>query len=160
MVPRQDVLRLTFEGIHIDGEIRHSFDALLRVVGTLHIMVHGQTLLGGEEFCLIEFAAQLARWLGSVGERGPDFVYTSEESRVQGLVRFDNLAPDSWVVSAYDLVRDARETQEKPVTTATLVHACDEYLRALWQRLPERVRIVEGLKKEGEEELTNLFQKM
>lgn len=64
------------------------------------IYVAQRILYSEVEFCVVEFAIQLALWLGYLGPESPDFVYTSMESDIEGLVRIVRLGPDQWHVAA------------------------------------------------------------
>jgi hypothetical protein len=118
-------MRLVFSNLHFDGEIRSRSDVLLRVVGDFAVLIGERRLYQEVEFCLVEFAITLARWLAAATDDGPDFVYTSMESEIEGLVRFTRVAHGAWRISAaheqYDEVRQLTTEQVK-AAARTYIH--------------------------------------
>jgi hypothetical protein len=78
-----------FDRLHLDGDaLDTDWDVLLRVVADFAIVVQPSPipLYREEEFCVVEFAAQITQWLANVRRHPFDFSYNSMESDETGLV--------------------------------------------------------------------------
>jgi hypothetical protein len=139
-------MMISFGELHVDGQLRNKWDALLRVVGDIAIRVTNETVLSEIEFCHVEFSVALAAWL-------PDlpldrlFSYNSMEAEDEGLVRFKPEA-EGWRISS------SRESKQvtRLVSGLEVESAVKSYLGALWVGLPDRdetVRLLSELDKAG-----------
>jgi len=66
--------------------LKENWEIFLRVVGNFRIEVNGKVLYSEVEFCLVEFAVQIAEWLRQIETNEVDFEYCSMESEDPGLV--------------------------------------------------------------------------
>jgi len=87
MLAEQTALLFTFNNVRVDrGGADGYYAILLGVVGDFTITIAGKTLYAEEEFCLAEFAAELAAWWQCTTLVPCDFSYESLESDEVGLV--------------------------------------------------------------------------
>lgn len=134
-------MKLEFSDARIDGTLKTHWDALLRAVATFEVEVGGRRWYREEHFCLVEFAAALVEWLGSLENAPVDFFYTSLESAEPELLRFHLVGSDLWQLKArHEAYREVRR-----FSTAEVRRASEEYFAALRARLPWRQRILSML---------------
>ena len=79
-------LTFKFESLECDGALNDDWQILLRIVADFYILVDSKVLYREQQFCVVEFAVALSKWLSSVGHTGEDFIYESIESEEIGLV--------------------------------------------------------------------------
>ena len=127
-------MKFDFANIQIDRAVRDQVDAIVGIAGDFSISVGGEEIYREQEFCLAEFAFALASWIVGASGRGPDFVYTSIESEVDGLVRFTLLPSGRWRVSSPHQDREARDVEDGELDDAVL-----DYLRSLRTQLADRL---------------------
>jgi hypothetical protein len=131
-------MKFSFSNVHRDGDIRTTWDLKLRVVGDFAVWSEDRVIYRKPEFCLIEFAIALAKWLVLATDLGPDFIYTSLESETEGLIRFQRQTSGMWQVST------AYQNEEAvPVTTAQLKNAATTYMRELRRALLPEIELME-----------------
>lgn len=120
-------LNMQFSNLHFDGQISSRWDVLLRVVGDFELSVADRSIYREVDFCLVEFALAVGRWLLVANDGAPDFAYTSVESEIAGLIKFESVHPGLWRVSA------AHQIEASPdlVATAELKEASLSYIREL-----------------------------
>lgn len=162
MVPgsAEDILELHFAQIRIDGHLRRPFDALLRIVAVFWITLNGEEVYREVEYPVVELCAQLSRWLIHGMREAREFVYTSEESDMAGLVTFRQEDPGRWRVSVYDLQSEQRRTLSPLVGSDAIRSAIRSYAVRLFDELPDRVRVLRLLDDEGERDLLTLFREV
>lgn len=68
-------------------DLREHWQVYLRVVGDFKIHINEKIFYRETQFCLVEFAAQLSKWLNR-GEYSKEFIYTSMESEEERLIWF------------------------------------------------------------------------
>jgi hypothetical protein len=132
-------MKFEFTNLHFEGEIRTKWDTLLRIVGDFTLRIRDRAIYTEVDFCLVEFAVALANWLAIATDLGPDFIYTSLESDIEGLVRFTRIDRGVWQISAAHEDHEARDT----FTTADLKSAALAYIRELRSQLPSSVDILQ-----------------
>lgn len=138
-------MKFAFANIHYDGPLATRWDVILRIVADFSIVLGRSVLYSEVEFCVVEFAVQLAEWLGRLGSGRPPFVYTSMESDVEGLVRFTPTGPDQWcVAAAHQTHREART-----FTTDELRRTALEFIHELRAAVKDRVDILDVVEDEG-----------
>jgi hypothetical protein len=134
-----ETMRIAFDNLHFDGEIRTEWDVLLRIVGDITLWVRDRAIYREVEFPFVEFALHLANWFVMATDLGPDFVYTSLESETEGLIRFTRLSLGSWRVTAAYQHQEALDA----LTTEELKNAVLAYIRDLRGRLRPKVDILQ-----------------
>ncbi len=154
----EDTIELRFARIRVDGQLQRPFDAVLRVVADFYITLNGVEVHRESEFCVVEFGAQLARWLIHGIKEESDFVYTSEESEIVGLVTFRQENLGRWSVSVFDLQRGQRRTLSTVLSSEGIHVAIRDYARRLLDELPDRARVLHLLEEEGEHDVLTLFR--
>ena len=113
------------------------WDLLLKIVGDFEILIEGRPLLFETEFCLVEFALQLARWIESIGRgTSADFEYVSMESEAPALVWFRRRA-DGWELGA--LEPEGRE--HRVVDLDDLLLASKNFLRDLRSQVELKLQV-------------------
>ena len=116
------MLHLRFSNVHADIPIATWADAVLRITGDFEIETDGK-LYHEQEFCLVELAYQLHRWLTTFHLSELDFEYASMETDDNPLLWFRR-GRVGWTVGA--------RHQDKPnpaeVNEAELVAAVTAYL--------------------------------
>jgi len=132
-------MKFEFSNVRTDGELRTKWDALLRIVGDFAFWVRGRVLYKEVDFCLVEFAIAMTNWLAIAPLLRPDFIYTSLESEIEGLVGFTRLGPGSWRVSA--AYQDQPSTDS--FTTEELEAAALTYISALREHLLPKLDILD-----------------
>lgn len=131
-------MRFEFSAPRVDGRLQTHWDALIRVVGKLAIVVDGRHWYEEEDVCLVEFAGALVTWLDKLLGEPVDFVYASLESAEPELIRFVHLGDGTWKLrSPHEGYRE-----EHAVPTEDLILAANSYLGALHDQLPERQRVL------------------
>ena len=135
-------MKFEFQNLHFDGVAQCEEDAILRIVGDFNLWVRDRLVYKEPEFCLFEFALDLATWLTVVTDSGPDFVYTSMESVTEGLVRFVLVNRGQWRVSAtYEELH-----ADDLLTTMELKNASLGYIRELTQQLGPKWDVTKRIK--------------
>lgn len=134
-------MKIGFVNLHVDGDVKTKWDVLLGVVGELFIAVDAILIYREVDFPLLELAVQVTRWRkkGTVG----DFIYTSLESEIEGLLRFETREPDSWTVSAFHQIRRV----PRAVSTEELFVALDRFIEDLRSAVPAYIHLPEELLK-------------
>jgi hypothetical protein len=104
------MIEFLFEKLRLDGSaLDTDWDVLLRLVADFSIVIPPAhvPLYREEEFCVVEFAMQIAQWLASVREHPTDFSYNSMEYDETGLVSIHKYQ-HGWKVTALhqDYVED------------------------------------------------------
>jgi hypothetical protein len=133
-------MNFEFGNVHADGELCTKWDFLLRIVGDFALWVRGKLVYREVEFCLVEFALALAKWLSVAPDSRPNFIYMSLESETEGLVRFERSnSSDYWRVSA----AHEYEPSMDMLTTDEVESAAIMYLRDLRARLSTRIEILD-----------------
>ena len=80
-------LKFHFELTTTDAtNLKEPQQLLLGIIGNFAVRVGEKPLYQEAEFCLVEFAMQITKWLSEVTITNEDFVYTSLESEEVGLV--------------------------------------------------------------------------
>ena len=128
-------MKFDFANIQIDRAVRDQVDAIVGIAGDFSISVVGDEIYREQEFCLAEFAFAVADWIVAAFG-GPDFVYTSIESEVEGLVRFKLLPSGRWRVSSAHQHREAPDVQGRELEDAVL-----DYIHDLRMQLAERIDV-------------------
>ena len=77
-------LRFDFQLSDPDGALVEDWQILLRIVADFQVLVDSRVLHQEQQFCVVEFADALHRWLREGTKL--DFIYTSLESEESGLV--------------------------------------------------------------------------
>ena len=92
-------LSLQFQLTTPDGPLETYWNRLLNVIADFQLVVERRIIFSEEEFPIVELAVQLKAWLERLSDETPEFVYTSLESEIPGLIR---LSPgcEGWHVSA------------------------------------------------------------
>ncbi|MCC6525741.1 MAG: hypothetical protein IT373_24045 [Polyangiaceae bacterium] len=132
-------MKFALANIHYDGPLVTRWDVLLRIVADFSILVERSVLYSEVEFCVVEFAVQLAEWLGRLGSERREFVYTSMESDVEGLVRFTPKGADHWCIATAHQARPETRT----FTTDELRRAALEFIHELRVAVQDRVDILD-----------------
>jgi hypothetical protein len=131
-------VRFDFSEPTVDGPLETHWDALLRVVGLLTIVIEGKRWYSEPSFCLVEFAKALIDWLDQLAGLPADLVYSSLESAERELIRFTHLGDGRWQVrSPHEAYRE-----ERTFSTDDLRLAAERYLDDLGSHLPERRRVM------------------
>lgn len=142
------MLELKCAEIRIDGEVRSVWDFLLRIGSSFAIEVSGRSIYSDDDFCVVELGVELARWLSSgpsicgdvIYTPSADFVYTSMESEVEGLVRFTRVTGDRWRISA----AHQDDSDEHVVADDEVRRASRVYVAELLRQLESRQDAVFG----------------
>lgn len=102
-------MRISSRNLHAERDLRTRWDVLLGIVADFSISVDQTTVYSEQEFCVVELWTHLVRWLAHGVDPGEDFVYTSMESEVEGILRFLWQAPEGkWqITSSHEVVADA-----------------------------------------------------
>jgi hypothetical protein len=82
----QKSLAFHFDSLECEGALDEYWQILLHVVADFSILVDSKVLYCEQQFCIVEFALALSRWLHQVHQTGEDFIYVSMESEEIGLV--------------------------------------------------------------------------
>ena len=109
------MIELKFERLRLDGDaLATDWDLLLRIVADFSIVLHAAPipLYREDEFCVVEFAMQITRWLGAIQSGPAEFSYDSVESDEKGLVSIRQ-EQDGWRVTA--LNQDYVEQRPIPI---------------------------------------------
>lgn len=131
-------MKLDISDARIDGTLETHWDALLRAVGTFEVEVGGRQWYREEQFCLVEFAAALVEWLGSLEQAPRDFVYTSLESAEPEILRFHLVGSEHWQLTA----RHEAYREERRFSTAEIRQAAAAFIATFRAHLPWRQRIL------------------
>jgi len=121
-------LSLQFQLTTPDGPLETYWNRLLNVVADFQLVVGRRMIFSEEEFPIVELAVQLDAWLERLSDETPEFVYTSSESQIPGLIRFSP-GSEGWHVSAaFAEFADATSFNLSEVATAvrSYVAAVDE----------------------------------
>ncbi len=92
-------LSLQFQLTTPNGPLETYWNRLLNVVADFQLVVERRIIFSEEEFPIVELAVQLEAWLERLRDETPEFVYTSIESEIPGLIRFSP-GFEGWHVSA------------------------------------------------------------
>ena len=92
-------LSLQFQLTSPDGPLETYWNRLLNVAADFQLVVERRIIFSEEEFPIVELAVQLEAWLERLRDETPEFVYTSIESEIPGLIRFSP-GFEGWHVSA------------------------------------------------------------
>ncbi len=92
------VIDFSFDNLHSDlPELREPHEFLLRIVADFSIWSENRLLYEEPEFCVVEFAQQLDRWLQ--GADTTDFEYDATDAEEPGLVWF-RFGKEGWRVGS------------------------------------------------------------
>jgi hypothetical protein len=80
------------------GELDEDWKVLLGIIGEFSLWVRGELVYWDGDFCLVEFAEQVRRWMDSEEPRA-EFSYDSIESDQPGLIWFRKFG-DRWIVGS------------------------------------------------------------
>jgi hypothetical protein len=131
-------MKFDFSNVRLDGRLETHWDALLRVVGFLAILIGSRRWYEEEDFCLVEFANVLAIWLEQLDKENPDFLYASLESAEPELLHFAHIGGGQWKLgSAHENFRE-----ERTLSTSELRTAAEDFLRTLAKFLPQPAAVV------------------
>jgi hypothetical protein len=131
MVPSQGKVDFLFSQAYFDvPRIISKWDVIVRYVGQFSILVDNEQVYSDPDFCLVEFALDLAQWCAVSTDLGPNFSYTSVESEIEGLVSFTRDRPGLWSISSVDCVDPS-----PLVSTNVLREASRSYLRGIRESL-------------------------
>ena len=109
-----------------EGPLETDRHRLLNVVADFKLVVGQRIIFSEANFPIIELAIQLDRWLGSVTESHTEFVYTSLESGIIGIIR---VAPgvEGWHVGSVF----AEFADSTPFPLEEVVTAARSYITAV-----------------------------
>jgi hypothetical protein len=124
---------LDVSDVRVDGPLATKWDMLLRIVGRFSMSLDGIPLYVENDFPVVEFGSRLIGWMDEGAAK--EFVYSSLETEVEGLVRFSPCDLGRWRVSAAWEQRSA----PRSVTTEELLEASEAYLDRLNSALPPSV---------------------
>jgi hypothetical protein len=79
-------LTFKFESLERDGTLNDDWQILLRIVADFYILIDSKVLYREQQFCVVEFAVALSKWLSGANHTGEDFIYESIEAEEDGLV--------------------------------------------------------------------------
>jgi hypothetical protein len=124
MVSGQGKVDFAFRGAHFDTpRVSDKWDVIVKYVGDFSIIVENELVYSEVDFCLVEFALDLAHWCAVSTDLGPNFIYSSVESEVEGLVSFTRASVGRWHISTA-----FRSNPSPLVSTAALRDASRVYL--------------------------------
>jgi hypothetical protein len=111
-----------------DGPLDSDWNRLLNVVADFRVVVGHRVLFSEVSFPIIELANQLDRWLASDAQSPSEFIYSSLESNIAGIIR---IAPgiQGWHVSS----AFAEFADSTPFSLAEIVAAARGYVSAVEQ---------------------------
>ena len=110
MFAERAALLFTFDNVRFDQSAAEDYYAiLLGVVGDFTITIAGKTLYVEEEFCLAEFAAEVAAWWRRLALMPCDFSYESIESDDIGLVWIRE-REGNWQIGGLDQEYEGNQT--------------------------------------------------
>jgi hypothetical protein len=132
----QKSLTFLFDSLERDGTLDEHWEILLRVVADFSILVDSKVLYREQQFCVVEFALDISRWMNQVHHTGEDFIYMSMESEESGLVWIK--ANDSgWQVSSVH-----QEYEETNIfSLGDVKDATEKFLARLEAEMAERFGI-------------------
>jgi hypothetical protein len=154
----EDTLKFESARVHVDGSLDREADAILRVVGDFKIYLDKSCVYSESEFCLLEFAAAIADWVAAQDLGESAFVYTSLESEVAGLVRFDLDGEGAWRLSVFDLGKGERRDYPKTLGLNDLLSCVRTFVNDLWSKVPNKERVREVLMLEGATALVSMVE--
>jgi len=82
----QKSLTFRFDSLERGGAFDEHWEILLHVVADFSILIDSKVLYCEQQFCVVEFALEISRWMNQVHQTGEDFIYVSIESEEIGLV--------------------------------------------------------------------------
>jgi len=103
----QKSLAFQFDSLERDGALDEYWQLLLHVVADFSILIDSKVLYCEHQFCVVEFAVALSKWLNRAHQTGEDFIYTSMESEDVGLVWIKSNDPGWCVGSVYQEYEEA-----------------------------------------------------
>lgn len=119
-------LRIDYLSIELDGRVDFTPSTIHRVVGEFTIHVNNNLLYKEIDFCLVEFAIDLAVWMKQVGKGLTDFRYESVESAEIGLVSFVK-SNDRWRVESVH----QEYAEETTFTTDEIIESAERFIAKL-----------------------------
>jgi len=119
----QSKLSFRFQLTPPDGPLDSDWNRLLNVVADLQVVVGDRILFSEVNLPIVELANQLDHWLASAAQPTPEFLYSSLESDIVGIIR---IAPgvQGWHVSS----AFAEFADSTPFSLAEIVAAARSYV--------------------------------
>jgi len=97
-IPGAPLIDLQFMGLRVDGPPPRAWhELLLRIVADFAIVYDQREIYHEQEFCVVELAYQLRRWLAKEGLFASPFQYESMEAEETPLLWF-RLGAHGWVL--------------------------------------------------------------
>jgi len=144
-----NTLRFEFEITTNDAtSLKEPQQLLLGIVGNFAVRVDEKTLYEEVEFCLVEFAMHISKWLREVTITNEDFVYESMESDEGGLVWIKRSGLGWRIGSVHQAYEEQKEFRLEEISIAV-----KEYSARLSEELFNKLGLAINLQAKSIDEL-------